>query len=123
MKKNKKDTSCAKLSEGVEMINPELIQAEIRSSVAEIKSGVTEIQSDLEIDGYACSYGNCIAQNATHQPNGNKLCMANFPSIEIAQKNCQIHNCDKIAKYDVNGTGKNLLILQLDRRNILFRYV
>ena len=105
MKKNKKETSCAKLSKGVELINPELIRAEIQSSIAETKSSVSETRSDLQNNDYACSYGNCIPHNATHQPNGNRLCMANFPSIEIAQKNCQIHNCDKIAKYDFNGTG------------------
>ena len=55
-------------------------------------------------EGFACTYGRCI-ENSENQPNGNKLCLMNFPSIEIATENCEIHQCDKIASYIVNGTG------------------
>ena len=51
--------------------------------------------------------------------------MANFASIEIAQRNCQIHNCDKIAKYDFNGTGEFRIVRYPNRGWKLksFRYV
>ena len=77
------------------MINP-------KSQVKTFENKSEKVQS--QIDGYACAYGRCI-ENPVNQPNGNKLCMVNYPSFEIATENCEIHKCDKIAKYAVNGTG------------------
>ena len=57
-----------------------------------------------EIHAYKCAYGNCI-ENPNKQPNGNKLCKTNYPSIDLALENCDIHRCEKIAQYKFQGKG------------------
>ena len=53
---------------------------------------------------YKCSHGSCV-DGAKKQPNGNKLCMTNYRSIELALEACDTHNCEKIAKYEFQGKG------------------
>ena len=57
-----------------------------------------------KIQEYKCAYGNCI-DHTTNQPNGNKLCMSNYASKELALENCEKYRCEKIAKYQLNGKG------------------
>lgn len=92
---NNDDRSCPKLPKEVFVTGPQSYRR------------ISQTKSDTEKfpeKGYECSYGRCI-QDSENQPNGNKLCMMNFQSIEIALENCEIHKCDKIAKYNYNGTG------------------
>merc|ERR1712064_16700 len=58
-----------------------------------------------DIQAYKCALGDCI-QSSHDQPNGNKLCMVNFRSFELALQNCEIYKCDKIARYDFHGTDR-----------------
>ena len=51
---------------------------------------------------YACSFGDCLSDNV-HQPNGNRFCMVNFDSFELAYSKCQKFGCDTIAKYEHQG--------------------
>ena len=56
------------------------------------------------IQEYKCAFGYCI-DHTKNQPNGNKLCMNNFSSRELALENCEKYQCEKIVKYQFNGKG------------------
>ena len=58
----------------------------------------------VTLNEYDCAYGGCI-YDETNQPNGNKLCSINYPSIEIASSVCETVKCDKIAQYNFKGKG------------------
>ena len=53
-------------------------------------------------DQYVCSFGNCLTADVD-QPNGNRFCMVNFDSFELALSTCYQFGCDTIAKYQHEG--------------------
>ena len=42
--------------------------------------------------------------NDVHQPKGNRFCMINFDSFNLANSSCKTFQCDTIAKYQHRGT-------------------
>ena len=46
--------------------------------------------------------GDCLSDNV-YQPNGNRFCMVNFDSFELAYSKCYKLGCDTIAKYQHEG--------------------
>ena len=57
-----------------------------------------------KFEKYKCSHGSCV-DGAKKQLHGNKLCMTNYPSIELALEACDTHDCEKIAIYEFKGKG------------------
>ena len=62
----------------------------------------------LAIQDYKCAFGYCI-DHTKNQPNGNKLCMNNYASKELALENCEKY------KKEPNESNKNLIKTSLSK--------